>query len=209
MSVRKGKAPSAHRALCAVPSMTDLSLIVESLPEQRVLQISSNGELVLEPEMSGEERNIRVLQQLPLATLLSRSVDEEEDAMEEADASGPARPPATVASHGAPTPELMGKLAAAHAEAEQAVRLVAMLQEQRHLKLQHIADPPFRAQPDPPAVSCSRKRKQMSASGAALSRDIEELRSLLRVDRRVHTEVTARRSKQPWMIRPEMLHRPC
>ena len=169
------------------------SLLVQPLPlaEHRVLQISHTGEELTEPELNGEERHLRVLQQLPLATLLSSSVEEEDEGAEEEEAA-PARAAAAAAAASTwrgPTPELMAKLTAAHAEADQAARLVTMLQEQRHLKLQHIMMPPVRAQTDPPEVCCYLKRKQMSATGGALSQGVEALRAQLALDRSVHAEV--------------------
>ncbi|KAL1528359.1 hypothetical protein AB1Y20_009712 [Prymnesium parvum] len=165
------------------------ALVVEALREQRVLQVSHDHEVV-EPELTVEEKHLRVLQQLPLATLLS-SVDD--DPMDD---EPPPPPPAAAAPPArlrGPTPEAMAKLAAAHADAESAARFASMLQEQRYLKLFHVAESPFAAAPEPPEVACYRKREQVRATGAAIARGVEGLRTQLGRDRRVHAEAAALR----------------
>ena len=183
---------------------TEPMLLIEPREPERVLEISPTGEYLEELEMSALERHIRVLQQLPLSALLSSTnVEEEDDCDEETPVATP--PPPVPASHG-PTPELMAKLQAAHAEATQLRALVELLRDERKQGRRPACDPyehvPTEA-PDAIELTRYRKKEELGAAATSLSRGVRALEAQLARDRRLHAEANALRSN--WTLL-ELLH---
>ena len=102
----------------AGPTSEPLEIIELGRPP--LSHITPEGEEVVRPTLTPEQRHLRALAQLPLADLLSEDLDG-------SPAPAPAAPTASAAA-GPPPPEVMHRLAAAHSEAEMVSMLVrAML----------------------------------------------------------------------------------
>ena len=110
--------PSAMAEERAGPTSEPLEIIELGRPP--LSHITPEGEEVVRPTLTPEQRHLRALAQLPLADLLSEDLDG-------SPAPAPAAPTASAAA-GPPPPEVMHRLAAAHSEAEMVSMLVrAML----------------------------------------------------------------------------------
>ena len=120
---------------------------VIELGQPRLSHITAEGEEVVRPTLTPEQRHLRVLAQLPLADLLSEDLDNPTPA--------PAAPAASAAA-GPPPPEVMHRLAAAQAEAEMVSMLVrAMLAGKQLLPGQVQREARATRRAGPPASNCN------------------------------------------------------
>ena len=173
----------------------------------RLLQYTASGEPELEVEESDEAGHLRVLRGLPMRALLAE-VDSELD-VDTADgsvseASGPsiastspamsAAAAAAASARASAMPVVLGRLGAAHREADQLVRLLGLLRGSKHLQ-----SAPRDVQPaaPPPALLgdiTALKRRQLETAAAALERGAQELRSRGQRASRVHADARALRA---------------
>lgn len=189
----------------------------EPIDEPRVIAHTASGVDILEPEETAEERHFRILRHLPRSFFIpERDSDDEEEiagpqeitveavaaALEEAAAlsdedeslDGGLDQPKASSSREIPEAAL-GRLAAAYREADQLMKLLALVRDGRQVQaaarevLPSVHPPP----PPPAALSLLLKRRQLEDAAAALERGASQLRVKSKRAARVSDEVRALR----------------
>ena len=174
----------------AGPTSEPLEIIELGRPP--LSHITPEGEEVVRPTLTPEQRHLRALAQLPLADLLSEDLDG-------SPAPAPAAPTASAAA-GPPPPEVMHRLAAAHSEAEMVSMLVRAMLAGKQLRPGQVQrEAGATRRPGPPASERAfLKQRQLAAAAGELRSAAARLRERLARERRVLAQ--ARRLRSHWQL---------